>query len=94
VVVSCRTEELAAKPAPDLYLDACRRLHVDPVRAIAVEDSANGLAAAHSAGLACVVVPNSVTRDHDLSTADLLVESLATTPIEEALRLLSQSRAV
>jgi len=94
VVVSCTNDELAAKPAPDLYLDACRRLHVKPARAIAVEDSANGLAAAHAAGLACVAVPNSVTRGHDLSTADLLVPSLATTPIEEALRLLSENKAV
>lgn len=94
VVVSCRNEELAAKPAPDLYLDACRRLHVEPTRAIAVEDSSNGLAAAHAAGLTCVAVPNSVTRGHDLSTAELLVDSLATTPIDEALRLLSEKRAI
>jgi HAD superfamily hydrolase (TIGR01509 family) len=92
VVVSCRSDKLAAKPAPDLYLDACRRLHVEPARAVAVEDSTNGLTAARAAGLASVAVPNSVTRHHDLSSADLLVESLATTSIEDALRLLSDRR--
>jgi len=93
-VVSCRNEELAAKPAPDLYLDACRRLEVDPARAIAIEDSTNGVAAARAAGLACVAVPNSVTHGYDLSAADLVVESLATTPIEQALQLLSEKAAV
>ncbi|MGA2527752.1 MAG: HAD family phosphatase [Acidimicrobiales bacterium] len=92
VVVSCRNERLAAKPAPDLYLDACRRLLVDPKRAIAVEDSANGLAAARAAGLAAVAVPNSMTLDHDLSAADLVVESLAAMSLGEAVRRLAEQR--
>jgi len=92
-VVSGRNEKLAAKPAPDVYLDACRRLGAEPARAIAVEDSANGLAAAKSAGLTCVAVPNTVTRDHDLGAADLLLDSLASMPLEEAVRLLSEKRA-
>ena len=90
VVVSCRNERLAAKPEPDLYLDACNRLHVEPSRAIAVEDSANGLAAARAAGLACVAVPNSVTLSHDLSAADLVLTSLEVTSLEEAIHLLSE----
>ena len=88
VVVSCLNGHLAAKPEPDLYLDTCSRLHVEPARAIAVEDSANGLQSARSAGLACVAVPNTMTRHHDLSAADLLVESLAAMPIEEAVHFL------
>lgn len=92
LVLSCRNERLPAKPAPDLYLNACRQLGVEPERAIAVEDSANGLAAARAAGLWSVAVPNSMTRDHDLSSADLLVESLAAVPIEEALRRLEALR--
>jgi HAD superfamily hydrolase (TIGR01509 family) len=93
VVVSCRSERLKAKPAPDLYLDACRRLQVEPSRAIAVEDSINGLTAARAAGLWCVAVPNSMTLDHDLSAANLLVESLAAMPIDEAVRRLNEQRA-
>jgi beta-phosphoglucomutase-like phosphatase (HAD superfamily) len=93
-VVSCRDDRLAAKPEPDLYLDACRRLSVEPTRAIAVEDSANGLQAAHAAGLVCVAVPNSVTRGHDLSAAELLVESLAAVPIEDAVKRLSEKTAL
>lgn len=46
------------KPAPDVYLEACRRLGVDPQRCVAVEDSSNGLRSAHAAGLVVVAVPN------------------------------------
>lgn len=93
VVVSCRSEHLKAKPAPDLYLDACSRLGVEPSRAIAVEDSINGLTAARAAGLMCVAVPNSMTLDHDLSAANLMLESLAAMPIEEAVRRLGEQKS-
>ncbi len=92
VVISTSTETLTAKPAPDLYLDACRRLGVKPARAIAVEDSANGLTAARTAGLVCLAVPNTITAGHDFGKADLIVESLAAVPIEAALLLLSEKR--
>ena len=48
----------AGKPAPDVYLEAARRLAVPPERCVAVEDSTNGVRAAVSAGMAVVVVPN------------------------------------
>ena len=40
-----------AKPAPDIYLVACERLAVEPSEAVALEDSASGVAAAKAAGL-------------------------------------------
>jgi HAD superfamily hydrolase (TIGR01509 family) len=55
------SEEVArGKPAPDVYVEAGRRLAMDPTRCAAVEDSSNGLRAAHAAGLAVVAVPNQV----------------------------------
>jgi HAD superfamily hydrolase (TIGR01509 family) len=52
------SEEVArGKPAPDVYLEATRRLGVDPARCVAVEDSSNGLRAAAAAGTAVVAVP-------------------------------------
>ncbi len=52
------SEEVArGKPAPDVYLEAARRLGVDPARCVAVEDSSNGLRAAAAAGMAVVAVP-------------------------------------
>jgi HAD superfamily hydrolase (TIGR01509 family) len=52
------SEEVArGKPAPDVYLEAARRLGVDPARCVAVEDSSNGLRAAAAAGMVVVAVP-------------------------------------
>ncbi len=59
VAVTASSEEVGAgKPAPDVYLEATRRLGVDPHRAAAVEDSTNGLLSAAAAGLSVVAVPN------------------------------------
>jgi HAD superfamily hydrolase (TIGR01509 family) len=52
------SEEVArGKPAPDVYLEAARRLGADPARCLAVEDSSNGLRSAAAAGMAVVAVP-------------------------------------
>jgi HAD superfamily hydrolase (TIGR01509 family) len=57
VVVS--SEEVArGKPAPDVYLEVAQRLGVEPVRCAAVEDSSNGLRAAHAAGMRVLALPN------------------------------------
>jgi len=84
--VSCRDESAKAKPAPDIYLKACSRLDAAPHRSVAVEDSRTGVAAAISAGLRCIAVPNSLTRHHDLSAADLIVDSLASVEFAEAMK--------
>ncbi|HZB71117.1 MAG TPA: HAD-IA family hydrolase, partial [Acidimicrobiales bacterium] len=83
--LSCFDGRLQGKPAPDLYLTACEALGVAPGDALAVEDSGNGVAAAKAAGLRCVAVPHDLTRDHDLSPADIVVPSLADLPLEEAM---------
>ena len=68
-------DEVAPKPAPDVYLLACERLGVDPASAVAVEDSPTGVRAAHAAGLTCIGVPSNPTEP--LAEADLAVASLA-----------------
>jgi HAD superfamily hydrolase (TIGR01509 family) len=53
------SEEVArGKPAPDVYLEAARRLGVEPARCAAVEDSSNGIRAAHAAGMRVLALPN------------------------------------
>lgn len=74
------------KPDPQLYREATAALGVAPARALAFEDSVNGLRAAKAAGLWCVAVPNTVTRHLDFSAADLVVESLAALPLDEMVR--------
>ena len=63
-----------AKPAPDIYLEVCRRLEVAPEDAVALEDSASGVAAAKAAGLACIAVPQFA--ETDVSAADRVIDSL------------------
>lgn len=46
------------KPAPDVYLEAARRLDADPGTCAAVEDSSNGLRSAAAAGMAVIAIPN------------------------------------
>jgi HAD superfamily hydrolase (TIGR01509 family) len=67
------------KPAPDVYLEAARRLRVDPERAAAIEDSAAGINSAADAGMRVVAIPNrSFPPDADaLSRADVVLDSLA-----------------
>ncbi len=64
------------KPAPDIYLLALERLGLRASDAVVIEDSGNGLDAAHAAGIRCVVTVNDYTRDDDFGTAALVVSSL------------------
>jgi HAD superfamily hydrolase (TIGR01509 family) len=53
------SEQVArGKPAPDVYVETARRLGVAPRACVAIEDSANGLRAAHAAGMPVVAAPN------------------------------------
>jgi HAD superfamily hydrolase (TIGR01509 family) len=53
------SDEVAhGKPEPDVYLEAARRLGVEPGRCLVVEDSLNGVRAARGAGMTVVLVPN------------------------------------
>jgi HAD superfamily hydrolase (TIGR01509 family) len=57
--VTVSSEEVArGKPAPDVYLEASKRLGFPPVRCAAIEDSHNGIRAAKAAGMRVVAIPN------------------------------------
>ena len=74
------SEEVArGKPAPDVYLEAARRLGVDADKAAAIEDSRNGIRAAKAAGMRVVAIPNEhfPPDDETLGQADVVLESLA-----------------
>lgn len=55
-----------SKPEPDIYLKACANLNVEPCRAVAVEDSYNGIRSAGRAGMAAVMVPDMVPPDAEM----------------------------
>jgi HAD superfamily hydrolase (TIGR01509 family) len=67
------------KPAPDVYLEACRRLGVEPSRAAAVEDSHAGIGSAQAAGMRVIAIPNPSfpPGDEALARADVVLASLA-----------------
>ncbi|MFI1438361.1 HAD family hydrolase [Streptomyces fructofermentans] len=69
-------EEVAhGKPAPDVFLEAARRLGAVPAECLVVEDAAPGAQAAHAAGMRCLAVPYLPSRagDSAFATAALLV---------------------
>jgi HAD superfamily hydrolase (TIGR01509 family) len=74
------SEEVArGKPAPDVYLEACRRLGVAPSSAAAVEDSHAGIASAKAAWMRVIAIPNPAfpPGDEALAEADVVLGSLA-----------------
>jgi HAD superfamily hydrolase (TIGR01509 family) len=74
------SEEVArGKPAPDVYLEASRRLGVAPTKVAAVEDSHNGILAAKAAGMRVIAIPNKhFPPDEDaLRDADVVLDSPA-----------------
>jgi HAD superfamily hydrolase (TIGR01509 family) len=77
--VTVSSEEVSrGKPAPDVYLEAARRLDVDPTTAAGVEDSTNGLLSARAAGLAVIAIPNREfpPAPEGLAAADVVLGSL------------------
>jgi len=73
-VVVTGDEVASRKPHPEAFLTALERLGLPASDVAAVEDSAEGLAAARGAGLGCAVVVNGYTIDHDLSAAQLVLD--------------------
>jgi len=81
------------KPAPDIYLLALEKLGVDPAEVLVVEDSRNGLEAAHAAGLRCLVTVNGYTEKEDFSEATLVVSSLGDPDGEQTTVIANRSAA-
>ena len=57
-VIVCGDMVTKSKPNPDIYLKACELMKVDPEECYAVEDSYNGIRAAHAAGMKAIMVPD------------------------------------
>jgi HAD superfamily hydrolase (TIGR01509 family) len=77
---SVSSEEVPrGKPAPDVYLEAARRLGVEPDRCAAVEDSHNGIRSAKAAGMRVVAIPNPAYPPDEaaLAEADVVLASIS-----------------
>ena len=67
------------KPAPDVYLEAARRLRASPERCVGIEDSENGILSARAAGMRVIAIPNPQypPAEHALAEADVVLDSIA-----------------
>lgn len=68
--------KIKRKPAPDIYLKTASNLGVKPEFCLAIEDSETGVVSAKSAGMKCIALITKWTKNHDLSKADRIVNSL------------------
>lgn len=64
------------KPDPEIYLKTISLLSLTPRECVAFEDSESGLIAAKDAGMFAVAVPNRLSKHHDFSRSDLIVDSI------------------
>jgi len=67
------------KPAPDIFIEACARLNLDPEECLVIEDAVNGVRAAKAAGTRCLALTTSFAAG-DLTEADWIATDLAHAP--------------
>jgi len=67
----------SGKPAPDIFLEAARRLGAEPHHCVVFEDSPHGITAARAAGMYAVAIPDSRLPGNDFSSANQCISSLA-----------------
>ena len=72
-----REDAREGKPAPDLYLEAARRIDCAPADCLVIEDTSTGVAAGKAAGMTVIAWPHAMTASMDFSQADRVVDDLA-----------------
>ncbi len=71
------------KPKPYIYLEAAKRLGINPSDCIVIEDSYTGVMSSSKAGCFTVAVPNSFSLNHDFSGSHLLISSFNTYSVDQ-----------
>lgn len=71
------------KPKPYIYIEAAKRLQINPSKCLVFEDTMAGVVAAASAGMIAIAVPNQFTMQQDFSNATKVIASYADLPIKE-----------
>lgn len=70
------------KPSPDIFLKVSGKLNVSPDKCYVIEDSANGIRAAGSAGMHCIGFSNNETNTQDLSGSEIILKNFNRKNIE------------
>jgi beta-phosphoglucomutase family hydrolase len=78
------------KPDPQVFLTAAQKLGVSPDRSVVIEDAVAGVAAAKRAGMACIAVTNTNSRE-SLHEADLIVDSLEQVTVADIDKLIDHT---
>jgi HAD superfamily hydrolase (TIGR01509 family) len=90
-VTVARQDYHRAKPQPDAFLTAARKLELPPEHCVVIEDTYRGVMAAVNAGIRCIAVPNEYTLHNDFRQASLVLATLEElTP--DVIRSLLESR--
>ena len=84
-------EVTKGKPDPQIFLLAAQKLGVEAERCIVIEDAIAGVAASRRAGMHCIAVTNTSTKE-DLREADLIIDTLEKITIDDLERLLHQHK--
>ena len=74
--IIAREDAPRIKPAPDLYVEAVKRLDLPASKCLVIEDSLNGMKSAHEAGCPVAAIPNRITQCIDFSAAEYQYPSL------------------
>lgn len=81
------------KPDPELFLSAAACLGLPPAACLVLEDSPNGIRAAHAAGCPVVAVPGALTSQLTLPATDFVVPALDALPLPELLASVERARS-
>ncbi|KVH89608.1 HAD-like domain-containing protein [Cynara cardunculus var. scolymus] len=69
-------EVKSGKPSPEIFLEAAKRLSIDPSKCLVIEDSLPGITAAKAAEMEVVAVPSQPKQSHLYTAADEVINSL------------------
>ena len=85
------TEEVKlSKPAPDVYLEAAKRIGVEPQNCLGIEDTKNGTGAVKNAGMVCIGFANPAFPAQDLSVADEVKTSFSQLSKSELVKIYTE----
>ncbi|KAA0550418.1 HAD family hydrolase [Bacillus sp. BGMRC 2118] len=93
-IVKTSDDVMNVKPSPELYIQAINDLKVTAEEAFCFEDSKNGLQAAISAGLPCVIVPNGITKILDFTGHAFKMESMSDYSLKEVVTILESKDSI